>query len=131
LLGKFAQSHRVRSITRSAGRSFHQSRAFQGFASQIGNAALKFFCELALPTAKSISPRFDSVFVKGVVIERANSAPPIVIDETHGRFPPRAFPENAPFQNGRDYIVSILKNVRLHGEIFANDSLYRVTPAID
>jgi hypothetical protein len=69
--------------------------------------------------------------MNGLVIERANPAPAIVIDEIHGCFPPRAFAEDTPLQNGCDYVMSIFKNVRFHCEIFANDALYRVTTALD
>ena len=69
--------------------------------------------------------------MNGLVIQRANPAPAVVVDETHGRFPPCAFSDDPPLQNGRHYIVAILKNVGLHGEIFASDSLYRVTPTLD
>src|SRR5206468_7445531 len=111
--------------------SFYYGRAFQRFASQIGDATLKFFFELALPAAKSICPRFDSVFVDSLVIKRAYSAPTIVIDETHRGLPTCTLPDHTPFQNGGHDIVSILKNVCFNDEIFANDALYRIMPAVE
>ena len=55
----------------------------------------------------------------------------IIIDENHGRFTPGALSENAPFQDGGNHIVSILKNVRFDNKIFANDALNRIAPAVD
>jgi hypothetical protein len=80
---------------------------------------------------RSEMPRFNSVFVNGLVIKRADSAPTIVIDETHWRFPPCAFPDDAPLEDGGHDVVSILKNVCFNGEIFANDPLYRIMPAVE
>src|SRR5213082_4183746 len=61
------------------------------------------------------TPMTFSVFVDGLVIECTNPAPPIVIDESHGRFPPCAFPKNTPLQNGRHHVVAVFKNVRVYG----------------
>src|SRR5207244_9939890 len=131
LCGEVLQPLAGRSSPRTRRGSFHYGRAFQRFASQIGDATLKFFYELALPAAKRVCPRFDSVFVNRLVIKRAYSAPTIVIGETHRRFPPCAFPEDAPLQNGGHHVVPVLKDVCFNAEIFANDPLYRIMPAVE
>ena len=66
----------------------------------------------------------------GLVVEGADAAPAIVIDEKHRRFPPRALPKNAPLQNCRYHVVAILEEVRFNNEIFGNDPLDRITAAI-
>jgi hypothetical protein len=73
----------------------------------------------------------DGVFVDSLVVQSADPAPTIVIDKTHRRFPPCAFPENPPLQNGCHDVMSILENVGFSGEIFANDSLYRIITAVE
>ena len=55
----------------------------------------------------------------------------VVINKGHRRFPPCALAENAPFQDGRHDIMSILENVRFDDEILANDALNRMAPSVD
>ena len=131
MFGKFQQPRRVRGIARALGGGLDQRCALHGFAPQRRNASLKFGRELALPSPKCVGPCFDGVFVDGVVIKRANTAPAVVIDKDHGRLPPLLFSENSPLQDGRDNIVPVLENVRLNNEIFANDAFYWISPAID
>ena len=131
MFGKFQQSLSVRSITSTLCGSFYYSRAFHCFASQIRNTCLKFLFELALPTAKRVRPCLYGVFVNGLVIECADPAPTIVIDEIHRRFPPCPFPDHAPLQNGGHDVVPVLKNVCFNAEIFAKDPLYRIMPAVE
>src|SRR5262249_49991801 len=100
------------------------------FTSQIGNAAVKFLCELLLPTPEPVRPGLDGVFMDGLVVERADPAPAIIIDEKHRRFPPRALPKNAPLQNCRNHVVAVLEAVRFNNEIFGYDPVDRITAAI-
>jgi hypothetical protein len=116
---------------RSPGGGPDQGSALHRFAPQRRDAAHKFRGELELPTAESICPCFDRVFVNRVIVKSASAAPAVVINKGHGRFPPCALAENAPFQDGRHDIVSILKNVCSDDEIFANDALNRITPSVD
>jgi hypothetical protein len=131
LLGKLQQSLAVRPIARTSGGSFYQSRAFERFASKIGNPRFKFLCELRLPTAKNVCPCFDCVFVNVLIVQSANAAPAIVIDEIHRRFPPRPFPKNTPLQNRSYDVVPVPENVRFHNQVLANDALYGVAAAVD
>src|SRR2546423_11961606 len=86
LLRELDQASSVCRIVRASGRGFDQSGALQRFASQPRNASFKFFCELVLPPAKLIGPGFDGIFVNGILIKRANTAPTIIIDMDHGTF---------------------------------------------
>ena len=121
----------VRSVTRTTHGPFHNCRAFQRFAAQVGDPALKFLCELLLPAAERICPRFDCVFVNGLIVEGAHAAPPIVINKRHRRFPPRTLANNTPLQNRRNHVVAILENVGFYNQIFAHDPLDRGTSAIN
>jgi hypothetical protein len=81
--------------------------------------------------ASRIRPCLYGVFVNGLVIDCADPAPTIVIDEIHRRFPPCPFPEDAPLQNGGHNVVPVPKNVRFNGQILTNDPLYRIIPAVE
>jgi hypothetical protein len=69
--------------------------------------------------------------VNGLIVQSANAAPSIVINEIHRRFPPCALSKDTPFQGRCHDVVPILENVRFHNQVFANDALYRVAPAVD
>jgi hypothetical protein len=42
-----------------------------------------------------------------------------------------SLPDGAPLQDSRNDVVSVLKDVRFDYEIFADDALYWVAPAIN
>ena len=110
---------------------FEQSGPFQRFARQRGNASLELFTKLALPPAKGVRPGFDCVFVDGVLVEGADAAPAVVVDEGHGRFVPVILSENAPLQESGHDIVPIFEDVRFHHKVFADHALDRVTSAVN
>src|SRR4029077_4704334 len=102
LLRELDQARRVRRLVSAPRGGFEQSGPFQRLTCQLGNASLKLCSKLALPPAKGIRPGFDRVFVDGVLVEGADAAPAIVVDEGHGCFVPGILSENAPLQEGRD-----------------------------
>ena len=67
----------------------------------------------------------------GTLIKGANPTPAVVIHVRHWRFLPAIFPQDPPFQDGRDNIVPVSENIRLHHKIFTDDALNRVAAAID
>jgi hypothetical protein len=69
--------------------------------------------------------------VNSLIVESAHAAPAIIINENHGRFPPRSLANNPPFQNRRNHIVAILENVGFDYQIFAQNTLDRGTAAIN
>src|SRR5438477_6834548 len=88
LLRELDQARRVRRVVGTPRSGLEQSRPFQPFARQRGNASLELFTKLALPPAKGVRPGFDRVFVDSVLVEGADAAPAVVVDEGHGRFMP-------------------------------------------
>src|SRR5207244_7094913 len=94
LLRELDQARRVRRVVGTPRGGFEQSGSFQRFARQLGNASLELFTKLALPPAKGIRPGFDCVFVDGVLVEGADAAPAVVVDEAHGRLVPLILSEN-------------------------------------
>jgi hypothetical protein len=129
--GELEQPRRIRAITRSPGGGLEQSGAFECFASQPRDASAEFGSELLLPPAKRIGPCLDCVFVNRDIVETANATPAVIIEVSHGRFPPSSFPENAPLLDSRNHIMPVFKNVRSDDEIFADDAFYRVATAVN
>src|SRR6266568_1906947 len=81
--------------------------------------------------AKCVGPRLDRVFVNGAIVKSTNATPAVVIDESHRRFTPVSLPEGAPLQDGRNDVMPVLKDVRFDYEIFADEALYWIAPAIN
>ena len=129
--GQFPQTQCIFSHMRSPRGRFNQLRAFERFGGQIGNRCLELFRKFIAPTAKRVGPGFDCVFISADLVERADAAPPIVIDKTHWRFLPTWFADCAPFQNRGHDVMAIFENVRFNGEIIANNALGRITSAVD
>jgi len=116
---------------RSLGGRLEQSSAFQCFAPERSDASPEFRGELPSPSGKLIRPRLDRVFVNRTVVKRADTSPPVVIDERHGRFPPLSLPDNAPLQDCCNHVMPVFKDVRFDDEIFADDAFYQVATAVE
>ena len=63
-------------------------------------------------------------------VERAHSSPAIIVNGRHSRFVPVRFAEHAPLQDGCHNIVTILENICLNHEVFADHAFDRIATAI-
>src|SRR5207247_7504575 len=101
------------------------------FPPNLKKPSRKFRGDLSSPSGKPIRPRLDRVFVNRAVVKCADTAPAVVIDERHGRFPPLSLAENTPLQDSRNHVMPVFKDVRFNDEIFADDAFYRVATTVD
>ena len=129
-LGQFVQSHRsvIRGTVRPRPR---EARAFQCFARQIRNARFELGGEFVLPPAEGVGPRLNRVFVDRVFVNVNRHPASDRYRRESWRSRASGFPENAPFQNRRHDVVSILENVGFDDQILSHDALDRIAPAID